>query len=238
MTPSETLRAMTKRVDKLREAANLPTRKFKFKHVGSHEVLAQPGEAAITEIKQERGFVYFNLNGGDSWAYYHPEDKPGIHLQLQGEPTYLTKELLPDYWAQLTNAGASQRTGSDGSPSWPSVTARQASTGVAPTTPPATSSTSTWRATKTQLRHFGKQYGVPIGDFIPEWGRDLRSAEPDACRYPGAHRQPLQPTPFMLNVGKAQSHAPVARKIIQHALGSDQETFNHFVNWFAAIVQT
>lgn len=240
VTPSETLRAMTqKRVDKLREAANLPTRKFKFKHVGSHEVLAQPGEAAITEIKQERGFVYFNLNGGDSWAYYHPEDKPEYIFNFKGEPTYLTKELLPDYWAQLTNAGASQRTGSDG---LTFLAFCDRKTGIY------------WRGTydptsdvldinvarnETQLRHFGKQYGVPIGDFIPEWDVifDPQSLTRVDTQEHIVNR--FQPTPFMLNVGKApKAMPPVARKIIQHALGSDQETFNHFVNWFAAIVQT
>jgi hypothetical protein len=61
-----------------------------------------PTAASITEIKIERGFVYFNLNGGDSWAYYHPENNPDFIYNFKGEPAYLTKELLPDYWEQLT----------------------------------------------------------------------------------------------------------------------------------------
>jgi hypothetical protein len=41
-------------------------------------------------MKMERGFVYFNLNGGDSWAYYHPIDNPTFIRNFKGEPMYRT----------------------------------------------------------------------------------------------------------------------------------------------------
>ena len=99
-----------KRIAELRDAMGLPTKKIKYKVVGTQEVMLQPDESVITETKTERGFVYFNLNGGDSWAYYHPENNPDYILNFKGEPAYLTKELLPDYWQQLTNTGSSTRT--------------------------------------------------------------------------------------------------------------------------------
>jgi len=99
----------------------------------------------ITEMKVERGFVYFNLNGGDSWAYYHPENNPDYILNFKGEPAYLTKELLPDYWQQLTNTGSSTRTSSDGVLYWHSATAEPVCTGAAPMRLLLMSSTSTPR---------------------------------------------------------------------------------------------
>ncbi len=228
-----------KRIAELRDEAGLPPRKIKYKIVGHQEIMLQPDESVITEMKTERGFVYFNLNGGDSWAYYHPENNPDYILNFKGEPAYLTKELLPDYWQQLTNTGSSTRTSSDGL-LYLAFCDRQ--TGVY------------WRGTyeaatdvldinpaknETQLRHFAKQYGVPIGDFVPEW--DLIFDPTDMVRVDPQNRlvNRFQPTSIMLNVGKApKTIPPTIHKVISNALGGDVAIFNHFINWLATIVQT
>lgn len=228
-----------KRIAELRELAGLPTKKIKYKVVGSQEVMLQPDESVITEMKTERGFVYFNLNGGDSWAYYHPENNPDYILNFKGEPAYLTKELLPDYWSQLTNTGSSIRTSSSGLLYLAFCDRR---TGVY------------WRGTyeaatdvldlnpaknETQLRHFAKQYGVPMGDFVPEW--DLVFDPTDMVRVDPQNRivNRFQPTPIMLNMGKApKAIPPTIHKVINHALGGEKPIFDHFINWLATIVQT
>jgi hypothetical protein len=56
--------------------------------------MLKPDSAVITEMKAERGFVYFNLNGGDSWAYYHPESNPDYIYNFKGEPSYLLKNKV------------------------------------------------------------------------------------------------------------------------------------------------
>lgn len=228
-----------KKISELREISGLPARKYKYKVVGSQEVMLQPDESVITDMKVERGFVYFNLNGGDSWAYYHPENKPDYILNFKGEPAYLTKELLPDYWQQLTNSGSSTRQSSDGVLYLAFLDRR---TGVY------------WRGTydqttdnldinpaknETQLRHFAKQYGVPIGDFVPEW--DLVFDPTDLVRVDVQNRvvNRFQPSSYMLNAGKPpKSIPPTIAKVINHALGNDKDILDHFINWLATIVQT
>ena len=228
-----------KRIAELRDIAGLPNKKIKYKVVGSQEVMLQPDESVITEMKTERGFVYFNLNGGDSWAYYHPENNPDYILNFKGEPAYLTKELLPDYWHQLTNTGSSTRTSSSGLLYLAFCDRR---TGVY------------WRGTydastdaldinpaknETQLRHFAKQYGVPIGDFVPEW--DLIFDPTDMVRVDPQNRvvNKFQPTAIMLNTGKApKAIPPTIFKVLSHALGGDKAIVDHFINWVATIVQT
>jgi hypothetical protein len=76
----------TKRINQLRESAGLPKRKITYKMHGTTEVMAKPDACTITDQKTERGFVYFNLNGGDSWAYYHPENNPDYIYSFKGEP--------------------------------------------------------------------------------------------------------------------------------------------------------
>lgn len=229
-----------KRIKDLREIAGLPERKITYKMVGSMEVMVKPDESIITEMKTERGFVYFNINGGDSWAYYHPENNPNYILNFKGEPAYLTKELLPDYWQQLVGTGSSTRTSSQG---LMYLAFCDRKTGVY------------WRGTydaatdnldinpaknETQLRHFAKQYGVPMGDFVPEW--DLLFDPNDATRVDVQNRtvNRFQPSIYMLNTGtKAPKAVPkTIAKIIDHALGNDKGVFDHFINWLAAIVQT
>lgn len=228
-----------KRIAELRDLAGLPVRKIKYKVVGSQEVMLQPDESVITEMKTDRGFVYFNLNGGDSWAYYHPENRPDYILNFKGEPAYLTKELLPDYWQQLTGGGQATRTSSTGTLYLAFCDKR---TGAY------------WRGTydqtndlldlnvaknETQLRHFAKQYGVPMGDFVPEW--DLIFDPTNMTRVDEAKRMvnKFQPTQVMQNVGKPPKKVPlVTKKVIFHAVGSDEAIYNHMINWLAAIVQT
>ena len=231
-----------KRISELRESTGLPERKYKYKVVGSQEVMMQPDESIITEMKTERGFVYFNLNGGDSWAYYHPENKPDYILNFKGEPAYLTKELLPDYWQELTGSGNSTRQSSDGVLYLAFLDRK---TGVY------------WRGSydqsndvlditvaknETQLRHFAKQYGVPVGDFVPEWDlifdpQNLQRVDPVARVV-----NQFQPSSFMLNAAPAskapKSVPPTIKKIILHALGGDDECYKHYINWLATIVQT
>ena len=229
-----------KRIADLREEAGLPARKITYKMHGSTEVMLKPDECIVTEMKTERGFVYFNLNGGDSWAYYHPENAPDYILNFKGEPAYLTKELLPDYWQQLTGTGSSTRVSSNG---LTYLAFLDRSTGVY------------WRGTydattdllditaaknETQLRHFAKQYGVPMGDFVPEW--DLIFDPQDLVRVDVQNRtvNKFQPTQFMLNAGTKQPKAipKTINKVIWHALGGEQAIFDHFINWLATIVQT
>jgi len=79
----------------LRKTGGLsPKRNTALKKVGSIEVMSAPGVCAVTGHREERGFYYLNLNGGDSWAYYHPVGQNEILYNFKGEPFYLIKELL------------------------------------------------------------------------------------------------------------------------------------------------
>lgn len=225
-----------KRLEALRDAAGLPKRKTAYKMHGSVEVMVKPDSCVITDMKQERGFVYFNLNGGDSWAYYHPETNPDYIFNFKGEPAYLTKELLPDYWEQLTKAGA--RANSQGQTF---LAFCDRATGAY------------WRGTydapsdtldlfvaknETQVRHFAKQHGLPLGDFIPEW--DLTFNPHDNARVDFTNKTVNQfsLTPYMKAQARQTKTCPkTILKVIDHVLGGDPAITTHFINWIAYILQ-
>jgi hypothetical protein len=225
------------RIAELRELAFLPKRKFTYKIVGSAEVMLKPDEASITEMKTERGFVYFNLNGGDSWAYYHPEDKPDYIHNFKGEPSYLTKELLPEYWLQITSSG-NLRTSSSGI-TYLAFCDRKSGVYYRGTYDNAADLLDITAAkNETQLRHFALQYGVPLGDYIPEW--DLVFDPMDNVRVDVANKtiNKFVPSPYMKATAKKVTKCPpTIFKVLHHALGLDVDITEHFLNWCAFILQ-
>jgi hypothetical protein len=59
---------------------------------------SNPDPCEVTGIKNERGYIYLNLNGGDSWGYYYPENDPSVLYNFKGEPDYPLEKIVPDYW--------------------------------------------------------------------------------------------------------------------------------------------
>ena len=225
-----------KRILELRAIAGLPPRKLNYKVVSGNEVLIKPDVCDATEIKQERGFVYFNINGGDSWAYYHPEDNPDFIFNFKGEPTYITKDLLPEYWKSLQAAGS-----------------RQSSTGLTYLAFCDRLTGTYWKGTYDEtndniditpaktlviLEHFAKQHGMVIGDYVPEW--DVTFDPHDSVRVDFVNRtiNTFQLTEFMkASAKKVTQCPPTILKVMHHALGSDPDITEHFVNWLAFILQ-
>lgn len=234
---SENRKRELERINELRELAGVPQRKYVFKAYGQHEVLTKPDVATITEMRQERGFVYFNLNGGDSWAYYHPEDNPDYIYNFKGEPAYVTKELLPDYWNSLVTQAS--RTSSAGI-TYLAFLDKRSGSYYRGTYDNGTDELDIYIAkNETQVRHFAKQVGLPLGDFIPEW--EISFDPHDNVRVDVNNRtiNTFIPTQYMMTTPHPiTTIPPTINKVLHHALGNDQAVTEHFINWLATILQT
>lgn len=234
---SEQNRALTDgRIISLRDAAGLPKRKFTYKLTGGHEILVKPGECIATEIKQDRGFIYFNLNGGDSWAYYHPEDNPDYIFNFKGEPVYLTKELLPDYWASLQSAG--HRVTSTGV-TYLAFCDRLTGTYYKGTYDAANDVLDINIAKSLViLKDYAKENGMPLGEFIPEWSMSFDPHDSVRVDFANKTINTFQLTSYMKAVAKkVAAPPPTIFRVIHHALGGDVAITEHFINWVAYILQ-
>lgn len=240
--PPSTVNSATNRdvtlahICELREQAGLPPRKFVTKLIKSVEVMVKPDVCQVTETRTERGFVYFNLNNGDSWAYYHPEDRPDIIYNFKGEPNYLTKELLPDYWEQLT--AQASRTSSQGITYLAFLDRRSGAYHRGTYDPQTDTLDLNVAKNETQIRHFAEQNGVPLGSYIPEW--DMTFDPSDSVRVDHENKtiNTFQLTEYMRATAKKVTKCPpTIFRIIHHALGSDVDCTVHFMNWLAFIVQ-
>jgi len=88
------------KVRQLRSTAGLPDHRLEVKYYKQDraELLANPDQSAVTGIKRNGVFTYLNLNGGDSWGYYHTTAQPEILFNFKGEPNYRLRELSPSYY--------------------------------------------------------------------------------------------------------------------------------------------
>lgn len=160
-------------MNRIRENAGLPKQEHRTKRIGNTEVLKDVATGIeITGIKQDRGFTYINLNSGDSWGYYHPDDNPKILFNFKGEPNLSIEDIFPEYYGQRADAGASV-------PSRPVDTGTEDSAGstslqnvpedIAPSGAEDDSSTSNWITLVGIESHsggyFGLRYKPDTGDF-------------------------------------------------------------------------
>jgi hypothetical protein len=248
-------------INDLRTQAGLTKRKVATKFHGTTEVMVKADAVGAYETKEDRGFVYFNLNGGDSWGYYHPEGKPDFIYNFKGEPAYLTKELLPEYFAEATQQLADAKAAAQTTPSIDLDT----NSPVVPVAflDPNTNTYYRGRYTKATMEldikptnsvriveDFCRAQGFDA-DIIPEWSLnfdptvDPRKVEP----YDAANKiiNVFRPTALLQQSLDAKIPKTIPKTIlhvINHALGtstSEEETATdllaHFINWLACVFQ-
>lgn len=223
----------------LREKGGLPKRKkISMKSQGSVEYMSKPDQAVVTGIKTERGFTYLNVNGGDSWAYYHAENNPEFIYNFKGDPIFKTSEFLPDYWNDVREVMNAPRITADGTMY---LAFRDFKT--------ATYWNGIWHngtqelvlapaKTSQQLKDFLKQHGQPVGDYVPDWNLAF-NPHSDLIVDPDTKFVNLyQPSQYMrMKPRVVKEIPPMVRRFVKHALGGDEECLEHFMNWFAVILQ-
>lgn len=90
------------KINELRLEAGLPKKNAKTKSDNGITVLCNPERAIFRgPYIKERGFVYGNLNNGDSYAYFHTEENPKYLYNFKGEPAVRLQDIDPDYWNSL-----------------------------------------------------------------------------------------------------------------------------------------
>lgn len=214
-------------VAQLRKEAGLPKRTASFKTSGKIQYLANPHRAHVTgPTKHERGFVYLNINGGDSFAYYYPENDPTYLFNFKGEPIVQLKDFVPDYYQSLVPGDTK------------AIVFRE----------PETDQyyNGTWNGqelklypakNKERLADFLAQYQQELPDPIPDWEYTFDPTNFTRVDFDKRFANRWEPTGFLENYKNA-ALPPIARKVIESVTGNDKESTEHFINWLAFVVQT
>lgn len=90
------------KINELRRDIGLDEISYSLTQFEGQWVLDQSAECSIHDIKTSGDhYIRFNLNGGDSYAYFIDLRKPDLIRNFKGEPLLKTEEAAPDLWKSL-----------------------------------------------------------------------------------------------------------------------------------------
>lgn len=241
----ETLKKAEKDIiNSLRKGEGLPTRSFSTKWVNGVEILNKPDECTVTGIKECGDYIRLNLNGGDSWAYWHPVNRFDLIYDFKTGQAYQTKELVPDYFKhQLEIRRAENATpANEGNLI---LAFRELKTGLYYNGiyKAADDEVAIYPAkNEKQLNDWLMSHGQMMDEFVPIWDivyDTQKNYEGDYWHIdPPSHRINLfTPSEYMFAEPNANMEWKPIYDIIKHALGGSNECVAHFLNWFAAVFQ-
>jgi hypothetical protein len=242
-------------ITELREAVGMPARPYTTRTHKGIEMLIDAEPAVVHDIKPSgEGYIRFNLNGGNSLAYYINLKDPNLIGNHKGEPFLVTESVAPDLYKALIKTSKNVP-----------LKAMQ-SCAIEPLAFYATNRGSqlyvgSYDRANDQLRidmtskdaanSWLASYGVPRAPNFPHY--DLVFNMTSALRfedgYPmiNLYRQTdlvkqFADIPRTRQVnGQLEEHlkgiAPVTYRVLDSVLGNDSTAMTYFLNWIAAVFQ-
>lgn len=240
-TPIETLKATQKDIiNALRVEAGLKPNRTKIKQKGEFEVQEGVGEATNYEVIDDGGdYIRYNLNGGDSQAYWHPRSSFELLHSFKGEPSLLLKEIMPTRYAELTATAKIQNVTPNKDGDIIIAFRNKHTNEYLKGTWNETNHVLDVQTTRSELVlcDFMKEFGAPIGDFIPQWTVKFDPTSDVVYSQEKRTLNSFVATPLLRGVyQKPIKSYPTIQRVLDHAIGTGaiQE---HFLNWLAVIMQ-
>lgn len=236
------------KINELRRDRGLGELAYKLTAFEGEYVLNEGAECLVHDIKTSGDhFVRFNLNGGDSYAYFIDLRKPELIRNFKGEPYLKTEEAAPDLWKSLRKVA-------------PRAVAKQAlEENVEVLAFYATNQSSAVKigsydeATRELVLHnsgeraakaWQMEYGVVTGGMLPHM--DLVFDPQCDVQYVSGSTQinTFKATPYMLQPPSSDAIStladipPLLDKVFRSMLGNPtDEVYIHFINWIAYVFQ-
>lgn len=229
-------------LNNLRKIEGLPISKAKTKIIGEHEVQQGVGEATIYEVIDDgTDYIRYNLNGGDSQAYWHPRNNFELLHNFKGEPSLLLREILPTRYAELIKQANTQTITPNMTGDTYLVFRNKHTNRYHKGTWNESEHILDMQTTESPLvlKHFAMENGIPLGDFIPEWTVVFDPTTNEV--YNGEKRilNTFVAPPFLrgeFNPAAAEQPYPTIQKVLDSAIGTGAVQ-EFFLNWLAVIVQ-
>lgn len=230
-----------KMIAELREKRGLPKKTLRSKNMGSIRVLSNPDKATVTGAKNERGYTYLNLNGGDSWGYYFPETNPEVVFNFKSEPNYLLRDLDQDFYRDYKAALAKAQGSLEGKTPFAFLD-RATDKYYRGFFHPDKQELEIYSTDSLRkVADFAKQSGLFLDEYVPEW--DYRFVFDSDVVFDPENRfaNRYVRTPYLREeLGSSalpEDIPPTIKKILFSVVGGDRECVVHFLNWLACIVQ-
>jgi hypothetical protein len=233
INPAQVQEKVDNLVTELRNAAGLKKKTHKYAK-NTSGVLLNPDMANVTGIRVTSDFTYLNLNGGDSWAYYHNTKKPDLLWNFKGEPAVRLKDIAPEYYESEVKK---RQTEQEQEPLVFRERRRDAyyncrynpNTNDIDSLDPVSS--------REKMEDFMKQYGADLPDPIEDWRVefDPRTNEVLSKRHKWINS--FRPTKFMKTDFEPVPRIPMVIDRVLTSICVDAEYKAFFINWLAYMFQ-
>lgn len=242
LKPAPIKAAENKRINKLREREGLPGKKPTTRISGNFEIITNPDRCTVTSYKSERGFVYLNLNGGDSLAYYFPEGNPEIVYNFKGEPNYRLKDLDPDFYREYQSKRHQSTAAERGEPQPFAFLDRTTDTYYRGFYFPDEDQVEIYSTNSIKkLKDFAIQNGFELGDHVEEWDYKFKFDTDVVFSRQDRFINRFKPTSFLTaDIASADlpnEIPPTILKVLKSVTGNDTDVIKRFMNWLACIIQ-
>ncbi len=234
------------KIVELRKLAGLPITQAKYKQIKNVEVCTNPAETFVTGIKDQGAFIRLNVNNGDSWAYWHPKNNWEVIHSFKDDMAFLAKEFVPEYYRQCQEDAADyaeQHAETDtGGTRYLAFIDRKTDTYYRGTYEPETLRLELYPTNaRDKIDNFLLLHNLPIPDKLPEYDYDF-AFDTVAAFNPETGFVNRYSTPDVIIDAASQDFIPdevppTIKHIIFHATGGDEETYKHFINWLARLIQ-
>ena len=222
-------------VDQLRAAKGLRKKSARYAEKYNTEILVNPDPATVEIAYRDRGFTYLNLNGGDSQAYYFPDDNPKVVYNFKGEPNVYLKDIAPELYRQLNEARRGPPPPERASGIQPlgfhdRLSDRYYTGFYDPNTPsvelfPVSSSE--------KLKGFLTQFGVDPPETIPNWVVEFDPSTNKLIDTKARWCNSFRPSIHMQTDYPVTHEIPPAVHRVLKSVCVDQETLDYYINWLA-----
>lgn len=240
-------------VNRQREAIGLEARDYKTVKFQGELVLQNAEECVISDIKVSGNhYMRFNLNGGDSLAYFIDLNKPAIIGNFKGEPFMMTKDVNETFYKSLVKSTQNMPSPQPNAESLDVLAfyaTNRASALYIGTYDRISEAMRVEKSHETAATAWLKQYGIPFRTTLPH--HDLVYDISSDLRYEEGHTviNLYNRTDLMRNYGKLErtmhlnptlafmdEHCPITMMFLRSITG-DPKSAASFVNWLAFIFQ-
>lgn len=237
------------KINELRRGIGEPDIDYTVTQFEGHDILrdAMPGSISGMRTSGDH-YIRFNLNGGDSLAYFIDLRNPEIIRNFKGEPYLLTKQVDEAFYKAIRRhapAATAKPPLDDGTDVLAFYATNQNSAIKVGTFNPCTRDLTLYSSNETAARAWRAEYGLVQKEFLPHYTLEYDPASQIQFVHGVPRINTFSPTAYMTRERSSDVPStlheipPVIKKVITSILGDPREdVVTHFVNWVAFIFQT